>query len=119
VFQKASDLSSKEAVDLGKLISRPCEYPKDIGPLIEFLIKFRAPDVRMCPTVWRVRLLLTSRVWDPKNDTRIWETGSGQIIGFEMLWRRQPNSQYIVLDCFVHPEFTTQKILLEMMVWGD
>jgi ribosomal protein S18 acetylase RimI-like enzyme len=73
----------------------------------------------MYPTIWRVRLLLTSRVWEPEKDTRIWENVSGQVIGFAMLWRRQPNSPYIVLDSFAHPAFVSNNILKAMLEWGD
>lgn len=75
------------------ITSRPCDYLKDQKRLIDFLLDYRvAFDVRLYPTIWRIRLLLTSRVWNQGKDTRIWENESGQIIGFVMLWSRQPTS---------------------------
>jgi len=105
---------------LEKITSRPCEYEKDQEPLTDFLLAYRsATDIRMYPTIWRVRLLVTSRVWEPKKDTRIWQNETGKIIGFVMLWRRQTNSPYLVLDSFVHPEFTTKEQLMIMFEWGN
>ena len=100
--------------------SRFCDYQKDQKRLIDFWMDYRAAlDVRMYPTIWRIRLLLTSRVWEQEKDTQIWENESGQIIGFAMLWRRQPTSSYIVLESFVHPIFTTDELLLTILQWGD
>jgi ribosomal protein S18 acetylase RimI-like enzyme len=87
---------------------------------MEFWLDYRASsDVRAYPTIWRIRLLLTSRVWDQEKDVRIWENVSGRILGFAMLWRRRPESPYLVLDCFIHPAFVTEELLQVMLQWGD
>ncbi len=97
-----------------------CDYQNDKKRLEDFWLDYRAAsDVRMYPTIWRIRLLLTSRVWEKEKDTQIWEDASGQIIGFVMLWRRQLRSSYIVLDSFVHPKFATREVVQAMLQWGD
>jgi mycothiol synthase len=102
------------------ITSRFCDYHKDQKRLMDFWLDYRAAsDVRMYPTIWRIRLLLTSRVWDQEKDTQIWENESGQIIGFAMLWSRQPNSSYIVLDSFAHPKFASDGLLSAILNWGD
>lgn len=102
------------------ITSRSCDYHKDKKRLIDFWLDYRAAfDVRMYPTIWRIRLLLTSRVWNQERDTRIWENESGQIVGFVMLWSRQPISSYIVFDSFTHPEFANNELLSAMLNWGD
>jgi len=102
------------------ITSRSCDYQKDKKSLVDFWLDYRATsDVRIYPTIWRIRLLLTSRVWNQEKDTQIWENKSGQIIGFVMLWRRQPTSSYIVIDGFVRPGSATQELILEMLQWGD
>ena len=73
----------------------------------------------MYPTIWRIRLLLTSRVWNQEKDTQIWENESRQIIGFAMLWSRQSASSYIVLDSFAHPKFAGDKLFSAILNWGD
>ena len=90
---------------------RPCDYQKDYERLMDFWLDYRAAsDVRAYPTIWRIRLLVTSRVRNQEKDTQIWENESGQIIGFAMLWSRQPASSYIVLDSFAHPKFASNRL---------
>lgn len=99
---------------------RFCDYQNDPKRLMDFWLDYRAAsDVRMYPTIWRIRLLLTSRVWEPEKDTQIWENTSGQLIGFAMLWRRHQTSPYVVLDSFIHPKFVTQGIVRAVLEWGN
>ncbi len=100
--------------------SRPCDYQNDLDSLMSLWLDQRVTTgFRVYPTTWRLRLLLTSRVWDPARDTCIWEAGSGQMIGFAMLWRRQPTSPYIVLDCFTRPGSATGEFLSAILDWCD
>ena len=105
---------------LEKITSRFCEYETDREDLLGFLLEYRlATDIRIYPTIWRVQLLLTSRVSNLKKDTQLWQDKTGQIIGFVMLWRRRSDSPYIVLDGFVHPKFVTKERLMIMFEWGN
>src|SRR5512145_3350589 len=105
---------------MDNLASRFCNYHKDQNRLMDFWLDYRAAsDVRMYPTIWRIRLLLTSRVWKPEKDTQIWENEAGQIVGFAMLWRRQPASSYVVLEHFARPGFVTDELLGAILQWGD
>ena len=102
------------------ITSRSCDYHKDQKELMDFWLDYRAAsDVHRYPTVWRIRLLLTSRVRNQERDTQIWVNESGQIIGFAMLWSRQPTSSYIVLDSFIHPKFASNELLSVILNWGD
>jgi hypothetical protein len=90
------------------ILTRPCVYPQDKVRLIDLIRAYRLlTGVAVYPTTWRVRLMQTSRVWDPELDTCIWETSTGQIAGQAMLWRRRATSPYLVLDRFVHPAYAT------------
>ena len=104
---------------MNNFTSRPCELQQDHQKIRDFWLDYAAFDVRCYPTIWRILLLLTSRVNNPEKDTRIWEDASGQIAAFAMLWRRQTTSPYIVLDCFANPSFVTEDLLLEILRWGD
>ena len=104
---------------MGDLTSRPCVYQRDLAGITEMLLAYRAATgVRAYPTVWRVRLLLTSRVWEPLQDARVWERAPGRIVGLAMLWRRQLSAPYLVLDRFVHPQDVTRDLVEEMLRWG-
>jgi len=100
-------------------LSRPCDYHQDLEKLMPFWLDWRAAsDVRLYPTIWRIRLLLTSRVWDQARDARIWETESGQIVGLSMLWRRQSSSPYLALENYLQPSLPNNNIFPEMLKWG-
>ena len=99
---------------------RPCVYAQDKDSLVGLLRAYRvATGVAVYPTTWRVRLLLTSRVWDPEQDICIWETELGQAAAFAMLWRRRATSPYLVLDRFVHPSLATSDLASLMLEWGN
>jgi len=102
------------------ITSRSCDYHKDHKRLMDFWLDCRAAsDVRKYPTIWRTRLLLSSRVWNQDKDSQIWETESKQIIGFAMLWRRQAISPFVVLDCYLHPRLAANVLFTEILQWGD
>jgi mycothiol synthase len=99
---------------------RPENYTQDLAKISDLLLAWRlAHDLRQYPTLWRVRLFLTSRVWDPRLDTRLWESASGQAVGLALLWRRRSNSDYLALESFPHPDSTTPGLLAEMLHWGE
>ena len=100
--------------------NRSCDYFKDQKSLTDFWLDCRAAaDVRQYPTLWRTRLLLSSRVWKPEKDTRVWQNRSGEMIGFAMLWRRQATSAYVVLDSYLHPTLAAKELFVEILQWGD
>jgi mycothiol synthase len=100
-------------------INRPYVKQVDQDQVEDLVLAFRiATRVDIYPTLWRFRLLLTSRVWDPNQDVRVWETRSGHIVGFAMLWRRQPDDVYVVLDQFVHPSHKRDVLFEEILTWA-
>lgn len=99
--------------------NRPCNYPEDKEAIVALLLKYRAATtVYTYPTAWRLRLLLSSRVWDVAHDARIWEDVTGRIAAFAMLWSHQPTSPYRVFDRFIDPEWVTDALVKEMLAWG-
>jgi mycothiol synthase len=101
-------------------LTRSCNYARDNGALTDLLRAYRvATGVAVYPTTWRVRLLLTSRVWDPEQDIRIWETQAGQMAAFAMLWRRRATSPYLVLERFIHPSYAESALACAMLAWGS
>ncbi len=102
------------------LQTRPCVYALDNYSLVGLVLAYRAATcVAVYPTAWRVRLLLSSRVWDPEQDTCIWETPSGRTAALAFLWRRQVTSPYLVLERFIHPEFISGDLACQMLAWGS
>lgn len=102
------------------LTSRPCSYMQDQERLVDLLLDFRIAgnSLMAYPTAWRLRLLLSSRVWQPELDTRVWEGEDGRILGFAMLWARRQSSDYRSLDRLVHPDVAGSDLAEQTLTWG-
>ena len=94
-------------------------HPDDQSILTDLWLAHRlATNIKVYPTLWRYRLLLSSRVWDPQKDTRLWHSRDGDLLAFGMLWRRTPASPYLVLD-LCHNPFTLKDTLFRTgLDWG-
>jgi ribosomal protein S18 acetylase RimI-like enzyme len=100
--------------------TRACDYQADKQGIVDLMRAYRVTTgVAVYPTTWRVRLLLTSRVWDPEQDICLWEVPSGQMAAFAMLWRRRATSPYLVLERFIHPSFAASDLACDMLAWGS
>lgn len=101
--------------------SRPCRYPQDRQSLVDLLLSYRlAAGVELYPTIWRSLLLLTSRVWQPEQDARLWLDAGGSLLAFAMLWSRRRQSPYLALDRCVRPGLAQDGTTLahDMLAWG-
>jgi GNAT superfamily N-acetyltransferase len=91
----------------------------DLERAVGVLLAYRlATSVRVYPTLWRLRLLWASRVWEPERDLRIWQDGDGRMAAFALLWRRRPDNPNLVLDRFVHPAGVTGDLARATLEWG-
>jgi mycothiol synthase len=102
------------------VLSRPCDYAQDIERIIALLLNYRtAANLHdTYPHPWRLRLLLSSRVWDAAQDSRIWEDADGRPAAFAMLWRRRPTSPYLALERFVDPVGVTDELIAATLQWA-
>lgn len=99
--------------------NRPYRVQEDQDRLLDLFLAYRvATSVQTYPTIWRTRLLLTSRVWDSARDSRVWEDTRGRMVGFAMLWRRRREDTYLVFDRFVQPNQATDDLAEAMLAWG-
>lgn len=100
-------------------IACPSAYKRDREEVVDTLIAYRvATSVHVYPTAWRLKLLWSSRVWEPGLDTRIWRDERGRMLAFAMLWRRVRMSGYLVLERVVHPAFVSAGLVEDMLGWG-
>lgn len=101
-----------------KITMRPYSA-KDLEQVLDLLLAYRlATSVKTYPTIWRLRLLLSSRVWDPERDTSVWFSHSGRLIAFGMIWRRHYEDVNLVLEYFLHPEFCSASLIRRVLEWG-
>jgi ribosomal protein S18 acetylase RimI-like enzyme len=119
---------------------RPCVYSLDRDSLLDLVRACRrSTGVDIYPTPWRVRLLLTSRVWDPAQDACIWECASEQAASEQaasqqaapeqaapeqaaalaFLWRRRMTDPYLVVERFVHPSFANRELAADLLAWAS
>lgn len=103
---------------MAKLFSRPYT-PRDLDAVLALLSAWRTAEpfdrLGAYPTVRRLDLLLTSRLWEPEHDARIWEDATGQPIGFAALWSRKREDAWRAMEGpFVHPSLQgAENVLLE------
>lgn len=69
-------------------------------------------------TTWRVRLLLSSRVWDSEKDAAIWEEPSEGLLAFAMLWSRSPDDENLILEYIVQPRHCKVDLLNGVIGWA-
>jgi ribosomal protein S18 acetylase RimI-like enzyme len=102
------------------VLACPCDYARDIERVIALLLNYRtaASLHDTYPHPWRLRLLLSSRVWQPAQDSRIWEDVNGRLAAFAMLWRRRPDSPYLALERFVNPTAVTDDLVVATLQWA-
>ncbi len=92
---------------------------EDLENILDLLIAYRlATTVRTYLTVWRTRLLLSSRVRDLKNDATVWLNHSRTIIAFAFLWSRHPDDGNLVTEYYVHPRHCTRELVEDILKWG-
>ncbi len=99
-----------------------CRQPQKLeieSRVIDLLLDYRAATtVYTYPTVWRLRLLWSSRVWEPAQDVRLWDNAEGRAAGFALLWRRYRESPYVVLERVIHPTLATNALVDTMLTWA-
>jgi ribosomal protein S18 acetylase RimI-like enzyme len=106
-------------VSIDSFVSRPCLYHEDQPHVIDLLLDYRAATtVYAYPTAWRLRLLWSSRVWEPALDAQLWEDTNGRTIGFALLWRRYRESSYLTLERIIHPTLATNVLVDAMLAWA-
>src|SRR5262245_44696196 len=101
------------------LIQRAYIEQKDHERLDDLFLAYRAATrVDMYPTIWRLYVLLSSRVWEPAYDTQIWEDPTGDLAACALLWRRRVDDRYMVLDQFIHPHDATATLADAILRWA-
>lgn len=110
---------------MAELSSRPYT-PGDLEAVLALLSAWRTAEpfdrLAAYPTPRRLDLLLTSRLWEPERDARIWVDAAARPIGFVALWSREREDGWRSMEGpFVHPAIVgTEQVLLKdaMVVWA-
>ncbi|MFO7682695.1 MAG: GNAT family N-acetyltransferase [Chloroflexota bacterium] len=106
-------------VIMKQFVTRPGNQAEDKEEILALLLRYRkVAGIHVYPTVWRFRLLLSSRVWKPTQDTQLWQDAHGHVIAFAMLWSRHSTSHYLVLEQFIDPAKASMRLLDEILMWS-
>lgn len=91
----------------------------DLEQVLNLLLSYRgAGYVNRYPTVWRLKLMISSRLWD-KRDAAVWEDEQGEIIGFAMLSKRRVESSTYGLERVIHPAKNRAEITNAILNWSN
>jgi mycothiol synthase len=71
------------------------------------------------PTVRRLELLLSSRLWEPERDARFWVDEAGQIVAFAALTSRQREASGADLERIVHPSVRDAHLDAAIVDWAQ
>lgn len=85
---------------------------RDRAAVLDLLTRARAAArYDRYPTRHRLDLLLTSRLWQPECDARVWyDDASDRLVGFAMLWRRTQEEAHSGMEIVCHPAALRQMI---------
>ncbi|MBK9748535.1 MAG: GNAT family N-acetyltransferase [Chloroflexi bacterium] len=91
----------------------------DQEKIIQLLLAYRTGgNVMRYPTVWRLQLLLDSRVWDLEQDIRLWENTENHLMACALLWKRQREGTYYALERILHPGMLETELPSVMLDWA-
>ena len=104
------------------LVNRPYAGENDLERVIDLLLTDRIVHphhIEHYPTVWRLRQLLATRLWEPQRDARIWEDAARRCMGFAFLSRRRREDVGDGLECILHPQAPQTELFAEMLGWAQ
>jgi ribosomal protein S18 acetylase RimI-like enzyme len=90
--------------------------PEDRERIIALLLS--AGHAERYPTVWRLQLLLDSRVWDLAHDVQLGEDDQGRLIACALLWKRGPDETVVALERLLHPDYAETDLPSALLDWA-
>lgn len=101
------------------MFDRPYARATDTERALDLLRAWRLttrPD--RYPTLYRLRLLLLSRLQAPERDTRVWDAGDGDLAGCALLLHGRTDSPRFELAAIVHPHAPRPLFADEILPWA-
>jgi mycothiol synthase len=102
-----------------QMSSRSYAEAGDLGLAIALLREQRtAAASERYPTVKRLELLLSSRLWEPERDARFWVDEAGRAVAFAALTSRQREASGASLERVVHPAARDAHLDAALLDWA-
>lgn len=101
------------------MFDRPYARATDTDRVFDLLRAWRLttrPDRH--PTLYRLRMLLLSRLQVPERDARLWAAGDGGLVGCALLLQGRIDSPRFELAAIVHPHAPRPLFADEMLPWA-
>jgi len=89
-----------------------------VGDLLRVCQGAPPVDRARYPTLWRLRILVMTRLRDPRRDARLWRDDSGGIIGFAAVFRRPQREGLCELGYFVRPDYHGTDATTAVLIWA-
>ena len=89
-----------------------------VGDLLRVCQGAPPVDLARYPTLWRLRILVMTRLRDPQRDARLWRDDSGGIIGFAAVFRRPRRDGLCELGYFVRPDYCGTDATTVVLLWA-
>jgi mycothiol synthase len=95
-------------------------HENDWQQVADLLIAYRTRGyINRYPTIWRLHMLMTSRLWEPERDARLWEDATGRVVGFAALTRRQKQGRGIGLERILDPDADQPALSVAQLEWAE
>lgn len=102
------------------ILTRPYHAEQDRRAVLDLLTRARAAArYDRYPTTHRLDLLLTSRLWEPERDARVWyDDASDRLVGVALLWRRSLEHRNVTLEAFADPDAPPEDFAARALRWA-
>lgn len=103
------------------IIERPYQPERDRSATVDLLLDWRvARSARLgrYPTVWHMEQLLTTRLWSPAEDARVWVEATGALVAVAAVWARSPTSPHLGLELFSRPSDLAINVEDAALTWA-
>ena len=101
------------------MYDRPYVSAADADRALDALLVRRAggrPD--HYPTMYRLRMLLISRLWSPERNAHVWSDSEGHLLECALLLQGRPDNPRFELACITHPRASGTLLADEMLPWA-
>jgi len=101
------------------VLDRPYVSAVDVDRVLDVLL-MRRTSVRAdrYPTMYRLRMLLISRLWSPEQNAHVWSDKIGRLLGCALLLQGRSDSPRFELVCLTHPYAPSALFTDHMLPWA-
>src|SRR5689334_19994562 len=107
------------------IVDRSFQGQHDLERAFDLLLASRAYMSKdRAPTVKRLALLATSRLWEPNEDAHLWEAAPSEndsdrtLAGLALLWRREEFTPHVTLEVVTGAGGVADALAQEMLDWA-